>query len=172
MRYPIIKAVLLLVLVLPARAADGDGGCKKFAWPLTRERAWFTSSDKPSIAAGDHLASVPKGAFVVRLQPATQASFATPPVRNPKSEGWFGGAIWFPALQQAGIYQITLSDDAWIDIVQDGRFARPIGSSGRRDCPGLRKSVRLELLQGPFVLQLSGTASDAIAVAIRFVRLP
>jgi hypothetical protein len=105
-------------------------------------------------------------AFVLRLQPAHQASFAMPPERTPKSEEWFGGAISFPSPQQAAIYQVTLSDDAWIDIVQDGRFARSVAHTRRSDCPGVRKSVRLDLLPAPFVLQLSGSASDIVVVAI------
>jgi hypothetical protein len=39
---------------------------------------------------------------------------------------------------------VTLSHEAWIDVVQDGRYARSVGSTSRNDCPGLRKSVRLD----------------------------
>jgi hypothetical protein len=61
---------------------------------------------------------------------------------------------------------VTLSEEAWIDVVQDGRYARSVGSSRRSDCPGLRKSVRFQLGAAPFVLQLSGADSDSVAVAI------
>jgi ABC-type tungstate transport system permease subunit len=63
-------------------------------------------------------------------------------------------------------YGVMLSDEAWIDVIQDGKFLRSIGSSGRSDCPGLRKSVRFELKPEPFVLQLSGVISETIVVAI------
>jgi hypothetical protein len=65
-----------------------------------------------------------------------------------------------------GTYQVTLSDEAWIDVIQDGKFLRSIGSSGRSDCPGVRKSVRFELKPEPFVLQLSGVILETIVVAI------
>ena len=89
-----------------------------------------------------------------------------PPERKPKAERWFGGAIKLAAPDKPGIYQVTLSEDAWLDLVQDGRYARTVGHSGRGDCPGLRKSVRLELTATPFALQVSGVTADKIFVTI------
>jgi|SRR5215472_491331 len=113
MRYPISKAALLLILaLLPVRAASEDSGCDKFAWPLSRERDWFAASNKTTIASGDHLATVPAEAFVVRLQSARQISFAIPPEKKSNFENSFGASIWFAAFEKAGIYQVTLSDEA------------------------------------------------------------
>jgi hypothetical protein len=166
MRFAIITTVLLLMVSVSPSTAD-DSGCEKFAWSLARDRTWLASTDKPTIAVGGHLAAIPTGAFALRLQPASEASFALPPEKTPKTGTWFGGAVWLPSPQKGGIYQVTLSDDAWLDIIQDSRFARSVGHTARSDCPGARKSVRLELLPVPFVLQLSGSASDVVAVAIR-----
>jgi hypothetical protein len=142
--------LVLMALVFTASAAED--GCEKFAWSLAKERGWFAASDLPSIRAGEALDAIPSGAFTIRLEPASEASFALPPERKPKSDAWFGGMMRLPP-PRAGLYQVTLSQDAWIDIVQDGRYARSVGSTGRGDCPGLRKSVRLELGATPFVLQ-------------------
>lgn len=60
--------------------------------------------------------------------------------------------------------------DAWIDVIQNGRYARSVGSTGRGDCAGVRKSVRLDLDASPVVLQVSGVAADAITVTIDPVR--
>ena len=100
------------------------------------------------------------------LQQGAQASFEMPPERKPRTEQWHGGMVRLPALVKPGIYQITLSDDAWIDVIQNGRYARSVGSTGRSDCPGVRKSVRLDLDGSPVVLQVSGVALDTIAVTI------
>ena len=159
-----LVALALLALLGPAMAADD--GCEKFAWSLTRERAAFAAPDKATIAAGETLAALPAGALVIRLQPAAQAAFAMPPERKPRTEQWHGGTVRLPALAKPGIYQITLSDDAWIDVIQNGRYARSVGSTGRSDCPGVRKSVRLDLDASPVVLQVSGVAPDAITIAI------
>lgn len=153
----------LAALHSPAFAADG---CDKFAWPLAREQSLLAAADKPAVKAGETLAAIPKTAFTLHLQPGAEAAFAMSPERKPRAEHSFGGAIKFPAAAKPGIYQVTLSEEAWIDVVQDGRYARSVGSTGRSDCPGLRKSVRLDLGATPFVLQISGAASAAIAVAI------
>jgi hypothetical protein len=159
-----LLGLILIALLTPASAADD--GCEKFAWSLARERAWLAASDKMSVPSGATLSAFPKAAIAINLQPAEQVVFELPPERKPRIEKWFGGAIRFPAVERPGIYQLTLSDDAWIDIVQDGRYARSVGSTGRSDCPGLRKSLRLELGATPFTLQVSGVPSDAIVLAI------
>src|SRR5919197_6204468 len=149
-------AIALIARLGPANATDD--GCEKFAWSLSRERAALAASDKATVAAGETLNALPAGALVIRLQPAAQASFAMPPERKPRTEQWHGGMVRLPALPRSGIYQITLSDDAWIDMIQNGRYARSVGSTGRSDCLGVRKSVRLDLDASPVVLQLSGVS--------------
>ena len=163
MRWTGLVGIALLALPVSASAEDG---CEKFAWPLARERAWVASPDKMDVTSGATLAALPKAAMAIGLQPAGEVALELPPERKPRIERWFGGAVRFPALERPGIYQVTLSDEAWIDIVQEGRFARSVGSSGRSDCPGLRKSVRLELGAAPFTLQISGVSSDRIILAI------
>jgi hypothetical protein len=159
-----LVAIALIALLGPAKAADD--GCEKFAWSLARERAAFAATGKTTIAAGETLSALPAGALVIRLQPAAQASFEMSPERKPRTEQWHGGMVRLPALAKAGIYQITLSDDAWVDVIQNGRYARSVGSTGRGDCPGVRKSVRLDLDASPVVLQVSGVAPDAITITI------
>ena len=162
LRLSLLAAVLIASLV-PAAAEDG---CEKFAWSLARERAVFAAADKTTSASGETLTSLPAGALVIRLQPGAQVNFEMPPERKPRIETWHGGMVRLPALAKPGIYQITLSDDAWIDVIQNGRYARSVGSTGRSDCPGVRKSVRLDLDASPVVLQVSGVAPDTIAVTI------
>jgi hypothetical protein len=163
LRSPLV-AIALFALLGPANAVDD--GCEKFAWSLARERAAFAAADKATVAVGETLAVLPAGALLIRLQPGAQASFEMPPERKPRSEQWHGGMMRLPALAKPGIYQITLSDDAWIDVIQNGRYARSVGSTGRSDCPGVRKGVRLDLDASPVVLQVSGVAPDTIAVTI------
>ena len=154
----------LIALLTPAAAAEN--GCERFAWSLARELAWFGASDQPAFAAGDTLPVIPKGAFALRLQPAANILFVLPPERAPKSETWFGGVIRLPALDRAGIHQISLSEEAWVDVIQHERYARSVGSTARRDCPALRKSIRFELDPSPFTLQISAVARDAVTLAI------
>jgi hypothetical protein len=158
-------AILPLMLAAPLAAQDGSG-CDKFAWSLVTVQAQFAAPNIATVSAGTELSSVPTQAFLLRLQPSANANFIMPPERPLKNDNGFGGAVTFPTIERSGIYQITLSEDAWLDIIQNGQFARSVGSSGRRDCPGLRKSVRLELMKAPFVLQLSGVSSDSVKVSV------
>jgi hypothetical protein len=160
---PVLAVAALIASLAPAAAEDG---CEKFAWSVARDRAAFAATDKMTATSGDTLTSLPAEALTIRLQPGAQASFEMPPERKPRTEQWHGGMVRLPALAKSGIYQITLSDDAWIDVVQNGRYARSVGSTGRSDCPGARKSVRLDLDASPVVLQVSGVAPDSIAITI------
>ena len=164
MRGIVVGLAVFAALPAPAIAQDATG-CDKFAWSIARERALF-AADTTIVAVGDSLPVTPVAALKVTLKPDGAGSFVMAPERKPKTEHWFGGAFKLPALPRAAVYQVTLSDEAWIDIIQDGRYARAVGSTGRSDCAGVRKSVRLELTAAPLAVQLSGVAADSITLAI------
>ena len=153
-----------------AGQALADDGCDKFAWSVTEERGLFSAGAKPSVDSGTTLTSLPTNAFVLKLKPSAAVPWVLPPERDRSAAGSFGGIVDLPPPAQAGIYQITLSADAWVDVAQDNRYARAVGSSGRSDCEGLRKSLRIELRQLPLTLQFSGIPADTITVAIKPVQ--
>ena len=68
-------------------------------------------------------------------------------------------------MESAGLYIVTVSDYAWIDLVQNDAYLKPKGFSGVTGCNGARKSVRFDLSAGPVTIQVSGVAKDAINVA-------
>jgi hypothetical protein len=74
--------------------------------------------------------------------------------------------VKFASPPQAGVYQVTLSDEAWIDVIQDGHFLPSKAHSGKKGCPGMRKSVRFDFQAAPIVLQLSDVSTDTINVAV------
>ena len=158
-----LVAVLAVSIAGSALAAEDDAGCTKFAWPLTSERGQLAAPDKPVLDPGAELSARPSGAVSMRLQPASQVTFAHPPER---ASAGHGGYVTIKSLGGAGLYQVTLSHDAWLDMIQNGQFARSAGSSGRRDCPGLRKSVRFHLQATPAVIQVSGVEGSDIAIVI------
>ncbi|MGE0152292.1 MAG: hypothetical protein AB7R90_06705 [Reyranellaceae bacterium] len=131
--------LLALCVVLPARAEE-PRGCDKFTL-------------SPAVPPTERLA----------LQPFKDARLALPPERAPKDAASFAGAriVEVPA---AGLYQVSLSDYAWIDVVQEGRYVKSGKFSGALECPGLRKIVRFELKLGTAVIQVSGVAAASIAL--------
>lgn len=158
-----LLAALTIACFSGAAVAQDDAGCAKFAWPLAAERQQLAAPEKPLLDAGASLKATPASAFTIRLRPANQVTLAHPPER--KREG-YAGYVTVGALGTAGLYQVTLSQDAWLDVVQNGEFARSAGSSGRRDCPGLRKSLRFHLQAGPTVIQVSGVETDEITIIV------
>jgi hypothetical protein len=102
----------------------------------------------------DHLLNA---AFVLNLQPMQQAKFALPPERQRNSGELYGAMVSFNDPPPHGLYQVTLSEDAWLDVSQGGDYVKSLGSTGRRD--GLRKSIRFLLIESPVSIQVSGVAS-------------
>src|SRR5271169_5529257 len=80
--------------------------------------------------------------------------------------GAFGGVLKISGLPKAGLYEITLSDEAWVDVVQNGASVKSSDFSGQKNCPGVRKSVRFPLAAGSATVQISNAASAAIQLAI------
>jgi hypothetical protein len=162
MRRAIITAVLSASAVSPAFAQE-PFGCDKFKWPVDRETAALRSADLKTVVSGGELATLPFAAKIV-LKAPQDAALPTPPERASK-DGTFAGFLSSRGVA-AGVYSISLSAGAWLDIVQDGQSLKAKSFSGVQGCDGIRKVVKFELTGAPFTLQLSGVSRDQIAVAV------
>jgi len=156
---------LLLLSVAPLRAAEEPSGCDKFKWNIDHERAALTASDRAKLTTGSEETAIPATGMILSLVKPADAKLPTPPERSPK-DGTFAGFTRFKTAPKAGIYTISLSAGAWIDVRQDGHFLKPKAFSGATDCDGIRKTMKYELSASPFVLQVSGATEDAISIAI------
>ena len=158
------RTALLAALVLvggPALAQD-TSGCAKFKWSIAREQSAFATPGLRNIDPGQPLPGVMDPA-IVALQPVTTITFVQPPGRKPK-DGSFGAVLKLPPIVVAGTYQVTLSDEAWIDMIQGGHEVRSSRFSGEADCPGIRKSVQFPMQQGDATMQISGSSASSIKV--------
>jgi hypothetical protein len=162
-RLAILLAIALAGPAAPSRA-EVDG-CASFDWPLTIEKEWFAVPGLPSYASGSTLSASPVAGFTLRLLPVKEVAFAVAP-EKPAESGW-GGIVLLPSPETPGLYQITLSDNVWIDVVQGGARLASLAHTGRKDCPSLRKSVRFEFGSGPATLQLSGAPGETLKIAVR-----
>jgi hypothetical protein len=158
-----LSFVLLVVSLASTARAQDTTGCDKFKWSVARERAWFAAGAEP-VAAGTDI-PLAEQAYAVALVPDESAGFAVPPERALKP-GTFGGVLKIRALPKAGVYEITLSDEAWVDVVQNGARVKSSDFSGQKNCPGVRKSVRFTLASGAATVQISNAPSASIQVAI------
>src|SRR5215475_8537701 len=161
----VLVASLLLLGAVPALAAEEPSGCDKFKWPIDRERAVLTAPDRLKLNSGSDIAAMPATGITLALVAPGEAKLPSPPERAPK-DGTFAGFASFKAAPKAGLYTISLSAGAWIDVVQDGHFLKPKAFSGATDCEGIRKTMKYELAAQPFVLQVSGSKDNAISIAI------
>jgi hypothetical protein len=168
-------AVALVLLGPAALAQDAvpkdapekgmSGGCESFKWPLDKERAAFDDPALEKAASGAVRGPLKEQAFTLALVSAKDVAFTVPPAKK-KHDG-FAGLVAFAAPEKSGTYQVTLSAEGWIDLVQNGAALASTDHSGAKNCPGLRKSVRFEVGDAPVALQISSAAADSIKVAIR-----
>ncbi|SFO30671.1 hypothetical protein SAMN03159463_01577 [Mesorhizobium sp. NFR06] len=151
---------LFAILAGTSFAMAGDAGCDAFKWPVTREQSLFPAA--PAAQSGATLAVGQAVDF--SLAAVDTISFDVPPGRAPAS-GTFGAkaSVLVPP---EGELQFSLSDEAWIDVVQDGHVVKPAGFSGVKTCPGIRKSVRFKLAGGAAIIQLSGAKKADLKVAV------
>ncbi len=147
-----------LALAAPASAQD-DGACGKFKWSVARERALFAA---PVAVPATGALSIGDRAFRVVL--ADSVAFAVAPERAPKA-GTHAAALSF-VVAAPGPYDVTLSDEGWIDVAEQGRLLKANDFSGVKGCPGVRKSVRFDLAAGAATLQISNVEATTIDVAI------
>jgi hypothetical protein len=158
----------------PVEGAPASGmgrGCSAFKWPLDVERKALDNPGIEQVASGTVRGSLKDQAFALTLQPDASVAYDLPPGKKSKNADTprFGGIVSFAAPEKAGIFQVTLSSEGWIDLVQQGAAVGSAGHSGVKDCPGLRKSVRFKIGDAPVVLQISGAPADTIKVAIRAI---
>jgi len=154
----VIVALALAVGNSPRAAAED---CS-FRWPLDRERAWFKNAQP---AQGSR---IPLGAGVeLALKPRDEVAF-DPPREKSTDKDSFGGVFELD-LPAGGMYQITLSSGASIDIVQRGTPIAALESSSADGCPDVRKSIRFMLAAGRLRIQLSGAMSPNLKISISTV---
>ncbi|QPF84345.1 hypothetical protein IC762_32845 [Bradyrhizobium genosp. L] len=165
MHKPLLTALLLIVSA-PAFAAEEPSGCDKFKWPIDHARAALTAPDRAKLASGSEQAALPSTAITLALVTPADAKLPTPPERAPK-DGTFAGFTSFKTAPKAGLYTVSLSAGAWVDLVQDGHFLKPKAFSGATDCEGIRKTMKYELTASPFVLQVSGAKDNSLSIAIQ-----
>jgi hypothetical protein len=161
----LVLITLLLFGTACARAAEEPSGCDKFKWDITRDRAALTAPDRTKLATGSELPALPSTGITLALVAPADARLPQPPERAPK-DGTLAGFTSIKGVPKAGIYTISLSAGAWVDVVHDGHVLKPRAFSGATDCDGIRKTMKYELAARPFVLQVSGVKDSSISVTI------
>ncbi len=156
-------AIALIAAPALAQAQEGSG-CGGFRWPLARERAALTRTDKPSLPNGGALAY--DVATTLELQPLPAAGLPKAPQRPPRATGSFGGHFTLATPAKPGVYRVTISSGGWVDVLDGGAYLHPIAFTGAKDCDGVRKSMKFDLPARPLAVQFSGVGRDQISVIV------
>lgn len=154
-----------LILASPAFSQSPDA-CGQFAWPITQEQKLFNAAGLAQLHSGETLKLGPASAAAVRLKKMSDVQLSRAPERMPKNPDAFAGILEIDSIGKPGLYQLTASEEAWIDVIQNDAFVKSIGHSGKRGCPEVRKSIRFMLVKGPVIVQFSGVDADAIKLAL------
>jgi len=164
---PVLAVFIVLIVGANAgpAAADGPAGCDKFKWQIDKELTLMVG-DTIAIPSGTRLPNALPVSVIVALKPFAEAKLPTTPERAPKTSDSFAGFVQAAAPARAGTFKISLSAEAWIDVVQDGHAVKSAAFSGATGCEGIRKSVKFDLAAAPFTIQLSGVAANSIRIAI------
>jgi hypothetical protein len=157
-----LLAALALLIATPVLAQE-PSGCDKFKWPLDKERAML--SHAAPIASGGELPATLTAAVKVALLPVADAKLPVAPSRGPKPDT-YAGFVRITAPVKAGSYKVTITDNAWVEVVQDGQNLRTGAFSGVHGCEGLRKSVKFDLTAAPFVITISNMTAKEIGVVV------
>lgn len=140
-------------------------GCDKFKWDVPRERAALAQASIPKLAPGGDLTGPLPQTVVLELQPPADAKLPSPPERAPKP-GTFAGFSTLKSVPANGIYSISLSAGAWVDVVQNGTFLKPKMFSGVTGCDGIRKTMKFDLAAGTATIQISGVSEPSIKMTV------
>ena len=131
-----LRPALFFACLLGAAPASAD--CDHFKWSVEHARQAFAAPERLASVGG---VALPGKGYAVTL---TQGlDLPRKPERDPKP-GSYAAVIETPKLE-AGLYQITLSQEAWIEVAQGGKVVKSSDFSGQHDCPDVRKSVRFPL---------------------------
>jgi hypothetical protein len=153
------RAALILIGSLIA-VAPAHADCAHFKWSVAREVGWFKGTPTPLPAESGQADS----GVAYALTLAKNVKLPYPPERAPGKDT-YAAVIKAPKLE-AGVYQITLSGEAWIDVAENDALVKSSDFSGQKDCPGVRKTVRFNLAAGPATIQISNAAAEALNFAI------
>jgi hypothetical protein len=162
-----LAALLAGAGTAPLCAAPQDtSACGAFAWSVAREIKLFGEAGIEPVMSGATLLALPATGVALELQPDVTVDYVLPPGREQNAGDSYGGILSIATLEKPGAYQVTASEGAWLDAIQNGRALAPAAQSGNEGCPGVRKSVRFDFEAGPLTIQLSGAASMQIKIAI------
>ena len=143
---------------------DATAGCDRLSWSVASEREWFSGPKLTHRVSGARLRKIDR-AVELALEPTGDTHLFLPPERPP-SPNSYSGEVTFFGVPKPGLYQVTVADDAGIDVFENGARLKRVAQTSAENCRGIRRSARFVLVPGDLVLvELTGAAKTSIKVA-------
>jgi hypothetical protein len=163
---------LLPVAVFAATGFQGAASaetCTAFKWSVAADLTLMAAPETVTVASGGAIASVPSKAIQLQLEPSPGIKFpaASGIKKQAIPQNSFSGWFKIDAIAKPGLYQITIPDHSWIDVVQNDDLVQSTAFSGDPECKTLRKSVQFELGSGPVIVQIGGSAEKTMKLTVR-----
>jgi len=169
-----MRALLFLaagVLTLVPRSLPAADPCDGFTWNVAHERALFAGPPQP-LAAGSDAASAPRISldqlYQIALAPQPDVHLPLAPEHKPRGDGTLSGVVGL-RISRAGVYRVSLSESAWIDVVHDGAVIASADHQGRVGCSAPHKVVQFSMPVGEVLLQLSGASGPSVRLTVTAV---
>jgi hypothetical protein len=153
---------VIAALAAPPVLAAPSLGCGHFKWPLDHEKDLLA---KPVAVASGGAAMLSTGEALT-LTPQSAAKLPQTPSKPPKFSNSYAGFVTLVAPSSAGIYRITLTHGAWVDVIQGGHLLKPTDHTGAIGCEGLAKSVKFNLSATPFSVEISSSTKPSVTLVV------
>lgn len=146
--------------ILASAGAAAQDNCRNFSWSVGRTIDLF-DEPLPLVRTGQ---SLPKeGVFALELRPVAEVIYPMTPERG--SDGSWGGVITIESVP-AGRYQIALSEDAWVEAIQEDKRLVTEASTRSAECRGVRRSFDVEIQGEALTLQIGGASAHRLNIAV------
>jgi hypothetical protein len=161
----VFAGVFAIVGIGPGFGQEKADGCSGFKWSVDRELTAFSGEGVLVVNSGGQIPGIME-AVSLRLAKQDDVHFEVPPSRKPKNNPAFAGVFPIVPVAVPGPYNVTVSDDAWIDVIQNGHVLRQTGFTGSHTCAAIHKSVRFDLEKGPATVMITDAAKDALKIDV------
>jgi hypothetical protein len=163
LKFHAVASLLSLTLtgLASGAASAANAGCDAGRWPLSAVQTHFGGT-LPAVGSGDALPAL-GASTLVNLNLQGEVAFPHAPGRASNASPAYAAVIKLGA-QPAGVYQVTVSGGAWVDLAENSDLAKPSGFVQPKDCPGVDKSIRFRTNGGPLAIQISGSYVKTIKV--------
>lgn len=157
--------VLFTTISFAAPVTGAAASCEKFSWSPAVPQKLLQQENKQLIESGARPKEFLGQAITIKLAPLASAGLQKSPERAPKDANSFAGKVQL-SFPTGGVIMIALTNNSWIDVIQNDRYLRPSGNAGAEGCPGIRKIVKFKIESGETTVQFSGSLEPELAFVI------